>query len=356
MEIRIVICFVVLLFVEMTVSFLAFAENEVAPSPASVLKKIADARRSLKSGHIAVEIKTQITGKPSISSQFEIYFDGAKFRLNRGNEVVCLDCYSKYTRYHYTATKADNNSNMKNALTFYDGYDTPGPRMQIADPRWTGSIATSFLQLAVQNPAPLIYDYDYEKNGLSMEVTADDISGIKCWKVTFPSPLNPARTSIVTIWVDQVVWERILRVEVHLSEGNYLERVEIQEVHENGWFPAKIFYQRFVNGKLERKIDELFHIHPFNDELPPNTFSPKGIVFLEAGTPVEWNLDRDKPVEGDSLEWDGEKVVAVDEFGKMMQKEPKRIHPTNLFFILLGIALISLAIGIELLKKSNKKT
>jgi hypothetical protein len=336
--------------VVLVISLLGFSKVNAEPSPVQIFKKIADTRRSLKSGHISVEIQAQITGKPSSSTQLEIFFDGSQLRLNKDDEVVCLDCYSKYTRFYY---KADSES-MKYALVFYDGYDKPGLRMMISDPRWTGTIASSFLQLPLANIAPLIYDYDYAKNGLSMKLSSDNINGQQCWKVTFPSPFSPKSTG--TIWVDQSITERIIRSEFQLTSGdNYVDRIDVQEFHENNWFPTKTLYQRLVNGKLEQKIEETFQVFSLNKALPQDTFSPKGVSSLKPGTGVEWNLNRDKPAEGNRLEWDGEKIIAVD--SPTVPNNPvevRRFYHVQIFFILIGIALILFGIGLELLKRTKK--
>ncbi|MDR0705858.1 MAG: hypothetical protein LBF88_12855 [Planctomycetaceae bacterium] len=350
---KIVYVFIVVLIVPALV--FAEDENDVTPSPVSILKKIADTRRSIKSGYFLVEFQTQILGKPSSSQQWDIYFDGAKLRSDRklgGNkvEVVCLDCYSKYTRLYYTYSHPAS-SDMRNALVFYDGYDKPGIRFAIPDPRWIGCLALPFLG-SINVQAPLIYDYNYKENGDDIKILSDVIDRKKCWKIIFPSPLS-AGASTISVWVDQSVWEHIVRVECYLSSNgtNYLDRIDIQsETRENYWFPSKIVYQRQINGKIDRTSETTIKVLSINKPLSSDIFSPKGINFLKPGTPVAWHWDRDRPVVEGRLEWDGDKVVGVDEFSKIMQ-ESRRLQPFNLFLIFLGTALICFGICLKLLKK-----
>jgi hypothetical protein len=239
---------------------------------------------------------------------------------------------------------------MQNGLVFYDGYEVPGIRFAIPDPRWIGYLPYSFA-LSIHAQPTLVYGYDYKKNGYETQISQDTLDGQECWKVVFPSPLNSGK-SVFTIWVDKNASERIVRVECHAPTQNidYLDRLDVQGEVVQGkyWFPTRTVFQRLENGKVTRSSETTITILSLNEPLPVDTFSPKSIV--KPDTPVMWALDRDRPVPEGSLIWDGNAVVAEDAFGKMMA-ETVRFKPINMFFMLLGVALILFGIGLKLWKK-----
>jgi hypothetical protein len=125
--------------------------------------------------------------------------------------------------------------------------------------------------------------------------------------------------------------------------------VKTEKFRGNLWFPTTMYYKRTENTETTCNVKTTIKVISLNEPLPPNTFSPKGIGILKPDTPVAWHLDRNRPMEGE-LVWNGNEIVAVDEFGKMM-RESTRFSSFNIFLILLGAAMICFGIGLKLVKK-----
>ncbi|MDR1964953.1 MAG: hypothetical protein LBQ50_14375 [Planctomycetaceae bacterium] len=334
-----------------------FADDPISLEPVVLLKNIVQARNLIHSGHVVVDSQAEINGKKSVPIHWEILFDGTKTRVNQINNssvvTVCLDCYANYTRLYYT-TEKDITSQFENALVFYDGYDAPGLRLSIPDPKWAGYLPYSFLGSVHTNPL-LVYSYDYQKNGYEFQMVADTLGGHVCWKISFPLHLNSGDSQL-TIWADQKNSDRVYRVDCHLPQEksgdgiDYLDRIDTkgEVIEKNIWFPIQTHFSRTENGKVTRSSIAKFQILSLNQPLPVDTFSPKSIV--KPDTPVAWHLDRDRPFPEAELIWDGEKIVPIDYVSKMMQEAP-RIGTFNIISIILGLVLISFGIGLKLYKK-----
>ena len=148
----------------------------------------------------------------------------------------------------------------------------------------------------------------------------------------------------------------VLRVESRFeSEGIlYIDGVdsESEKYRNKIWFPKKLTYRRTEDGRVTESQETLIKVISLNEPLPENTFSPKGISFLKPGAPVSWALERDRPVEKGELVWNGKEVVARGTFElDKVVAESTHFKPINLFFILLGVALILFGIGLKLWKK-----
>ena len=325
------------------------------PSGTGIFTKIMESRQLIQSGHIVFD-STYSDANFTVHKKWNIWFDKSKIRsevIRDGIiEAICFDCYGKQTRLYYT-TQPPPDPSGKIGLTFYDGYEKPSPMLYIPDPRWFGCLTLTIEAGQYQFPAEM---YGLKPEGYTEppKVVSDTVADVDCWRIDY----RPPGITSYSVWVDKSDESRVLRAESRFDvvEGGkkvyYIDRVdsETEKYQDKIWFPQKLTYKRTENGEVTMTAEARIKIHALNDPLPPDTFSPKGISFLKPDTPVAWHLDRDRPVPSGELVWDGNEVVALDEFAKMM-RESRRLGPANYFFMLLGIALILIGLGMKLRKK-----
>jgi len=333
------------------------------PDGMMILTKILESRQSIQRGHVEVETTYRDAVTPSIHKKWSIWFEGDTKRrsdVTRGDntEVVCLDCYAERTELYYT-TQPPPDPNGKMALVFYDGYGEPSSDMIVPNPRWFGCLPDS-IQNAEFYLSPLeIYGY---RLGMSVEypkVVFDVRGNVDCWKVDWTFVFRHQGMTVnvpCTIWVDKSDESRVLRVETRFESDGilYIDGVDSETEKYKGkiWYPVKLAYRRTEDGNVTASQDTHIKVISLNEPLPENTFSPKGISFLKPGTPVSWAMERDRPVEKGELVWDGKEVTAMGTFEfEKMRRESMRFKPINMFFILLGIALILFGIGWKLWKR-----
>ncbi len=329
---------------------------EAPPDGMDIFAKIMQSRLQLERGHISIETRYSDTTVKSLQKNWDIWFDGAKIRsevtLDGISDALCLDCYDKMTRLHYTTRKPPEPDG-KMALAFYDGYEMPSVIFYIPDPRWFGGLSLTIEAGQYQFPAEM-YGSKREKYAVSPIAVSDSVQNIDCWRIDYKLPKGPTQA----VWVDKSDVSRVLRAESCFTveeAGQTVEFVdgvdsETEKYQDKTWFPNKLTYRRTEDGKETMSAIANITLHSLNEPLPADTFSPKGIRFLKPNTPVEWNLDRDRPVAKGQLIWDGNEVVALDEFRQMM-RESTRFSSFRVFIILLGIAFICLGIGLKLHKR-----
>ena len=342
---------------------IAFADS--VPDEAVILAKILASRQSIQRGHVEVEsVYTNLgKGEPAFHKKWNIRFEGDTKRhsdITQGGvtTVLCLDCYAERTELYYT-TRPPTAPDTTMALVFYDGYGQPSADRIVPNPRWFGCLSDS-IENAEFYLSPLeIYGSKPDRIAEYPKVVPDIRENVDCWKVDWQFAFRHqgmSKNVPCTIWVDKSDTSRILRVETRFESDEilYIDGVDSEsEKYQNKiWFPTKLTYRRTENGKISESQDTLIKVVSLNEPLPPDTFSPKGIDFLKPGTPVMWALERDRPVEKTELIWDGNNVVArgTFELDKIME-ESVRVKPINMFFMLLGIALILFGIGRILWKK-----
>jgi hypothetical protein len=336
---------------------------DTIPDGISILTKIRETRQLILSGH--VEIKTSSSGRQfrDFRKEWTIWFDGDNKRRSdviqsENTTVMCLDCYAEQTDLHYT-TLPPTDPNTTMALVFYDGYSDASLNRSVPDPRWFGCLVLE-IENSQYHLSPLeIYDSSLNKPAEHPTVVSDICKNVDCWKVDwrFDYSYNGMSTTVpCTLWVDKSDTSHILRVESRFESNGilYIDGVDSEsEKYQNKiWFPTKLTYQRTENGKITASQNTQINVLSLNEPLPPDTFSPKGISFLKPGTPVSWAMERDRPVEKGELVWDGNNVVSrgTFEIDKIIA-ESTRFKPINIFFMLLGVALILFGIGMKLWKK-----
>jgi hypothetical protein len=335
------------------------------PDGMAILAKILESRQSIQRGHVEIETVYEGNNTPdAIRKKWSIWFDGNEKRRSEvahgGNtEVVCLDCYAERTELYYT-TRTPTDPDTIMALAFYDGYGKSSPDRTVPNPRWFGCLPDSIKNAEFYLSAPEIYGSRPENTAEYPKVVSDVQANVDCWKVSFvleqhTSDAVPDRLPY-TIWVDKSDISRLLRAESRVEAGEilYINGVDSEsEKYQNKiWFPKKLTYKRTEDGKVTESQDVQIKVFSLNEPLPKNTFSPQGISIVKPGTPVEWALDRDRPVLKGPLVWDGNEVVAEGEF-ELNQIMAKSIglKPISIFFILLGVALILFGIGWTLWKR-----
>jgi len=335
------------------------------PDGIAILAKILESRQSIQKGHVEIEtIYTNLgKGEAALHKEWNILFEGDIKRRSDvtqgGNtEVVCLDCYAERTELYYT-TQPPPDPNGKMALSFYDGYGESSPDRTVPNPRWFGCLPDSIKNAELYLFPLEIYGSRSDKTSEYPKVISDIRENVDCWKVDwkFDFRYEGMSTSVpCTIWVDKSDWSRVIRVESQFESDGilYIDGVdsESEKYKSKIWFPSKLMYKRTENGKVTESQEVQIKVISLNEPLPENTFSPKGISFLKPGTPVSWAMERDRPVPKGQLVWNGNEVVAMGEYElASVMAESVRSKPNNMFFILLGVALILFGIGMKLWKK-----
>ena len=343
-----------------------FADS--VPDGAAILAKILESRQSIQQGH--VEVETVYTnhgaGEPALRREWNIWFEGDTKRRSDvtqgGNtEAVCLDCYAERTELYYT-TRPPSGPNTTMTLVFYDGYGEPSSDRTVPNPRWFGCLPDAIKNAEFYLSPLEIYGSKPDKSTEYPKIVSDMRANVDCWKVDWKFVFRHQGMSTnvpCAIWVDKSDVSHILRVESHFEADGvlYVDGVDSEsEKYQNKiWFPTKLTYRRTEDGKVTESQDTQIRVVSLNEPLQPDTFSPKGIDFLKPGTPVSWNLERDRPAEKVELVWNGREVVArgTFEMDKVMA-ESVRFKPINMFLMLLGIAMILFGIGWELWKRYGK--
>ncbi|MDR1922858.1 MAG: hypothetical protein LBQ66_00670 [Planctomycetaceae bacterium] len=346
------LCFVVVLIGVLSCG-VTFGESPALPSGEYLFDSIRKSRQAIRSGQ--VRVKTSVTEgnvtKPDW--QWTISFDDPKKRAdilrNGYTDTSCYDCYGNTTRMFYSTMPTP--SGRKFALTFTDGFDKEQGVDYIPEPRWFGFIPMDLSNTQHFSPA-LMYNTADQSQKKLLTVVADIRLNKPCWRV------NYVVDSIDHyIWLDQSNINRVVCVEGHFKSGDILF---VDQVVPEGdlfgdqkiWFPGKLHYKRTENNIVTRSSEEVIEVISLNESLPADTFSPKTIV--KPDTPVAWHLDRDRPFPEGELVWDGEKIVVVDHFSKMMKETP-RIGIANIVLMLLGLVLIFFGLGLRLIKRYRQQ-
>lgn len=345
-------CFVLVPLV-VSVYGASFVDAETIPNGLDIFANVVRSRQSIQKGHLTLStVYKDTTGVP-VKKKWGIWFDGAKMRSDvehKGiTETFCLNCYSKRTRLYYT-TQPVLEQDGKMALTFFDGDSKPFPNHYIPDPRWFGCLSLPIETSQYQFPLEM-YGLKPEKYTTFPKVVPERIAEMECWRIDYKIPGDIS----FSLWVAQADTSRVVRVasDFDVEGTHFIDCIDVEtEMRKDGniWFPTALHYRRTENDIMTCNAETTIKIVSLNEPLPADTFSPKGISFLKPGTPVAWHLDRDRPFPEGELEWDGEQVVLVDEFGKMM-RESSHFSPFRIFCILLGLALICIGIGMKLRTK-----
>jgi hypothetical protein len=330
------------------------AEGVSPPGWDELFRGIVQSRKELQSGQVHVKMTISDVGESAVEWLWTLSFDGNKKRADivRGGyqEVVCLNCYSTMTRFLYT-TKPSPIVDGKMALTFDDGYDKESGIEYIPDPRWFGYVPMDIVNTQHFIPV-LMYQSTSNRQGKSPTVTDVTFSNIPCWRVDYKQG-NVDHS----IWLSQSETSRVLCVEGRFSLDSmlFVDQVIVDDDLFEGkiYFPKTLHYKRLENGKVTRLVKTEIEVISLNQPLPADTFSPKGVSFLKPDTPVAWHLDRDRPFPEGELIWDGDNVVLLDAFGRMMQ-EPRQIGTVNMVLVFLGIACICFGVGRILYQKTLK--
>ncbi|MCL2120504.1 MAG: hypothetical protein FWH27_18985, partial [Planctomycetaceae bacterium] len=253
-------------------------------------------------------IESTITGDHGRTVwNMSLFFEGDHLRAdvdrNGATDVICLDCYSKYTRLTYTTNKPSEGHG-KAALTFTDGHASPSVLDFIPDPRWIGFLPLHFYDTSHLSPG-FIFGSKLELYEGGFVVESDTVSQVPCWKISFYPPFKNKYAHYI-IWVQQSFPDRLMRIENHFG-GRFVDSVTIEgDVYAGDvWYPKSVFYERRDGDIVTDKSETRIKVTSLNEPLPRDTFSPKGISFLKPDTPVAWHLDRDRPVPSGELVWDG---------------------------------------------------
>ncbi|MDR0704248.1 MAG: hypothetical protein LBF88_04595 [Planctomycetaceae bacterium] len=322
-------------------------EPETTLSGYDLFENIQKSVQTIHTGQVRIETSAIEGNLTPIKMQWTIYFDKNKNRadvVRHGHkDYLCYNCYGKMTRSFYTTTPPVVG---KMALEFTDGENPETGRHlnYIPDPRWFGFIPMDISNSQYYFPAKM-YDISVKRQQSEvLLVKTEMFSGIECWRVDYT--LDTVNHSI---WLDKLNHYHVVCVENRFVSDNiqFVDRVLTQRALYDGtiWFPHKLNYKRTENGVVTCSEETTIEVISLNKPLPPDTFSPKNIV--EPNTPVAWHLDRDRPVPDGELIWDGEQVI--DHFSMAMRDVPK-FGAARIVFILVGIALICLGIGLKLRK------
>ena len=79
------------------------------------------------------------------------------------------------------------------------------------------------------------------------------------------------------------------------------------------WFPSNYQYEDLRKGKLYRSHEVTIDVVSLNKELPDKVFSLEGMELIKSGTPVQWELNRERPGDG-KLIWNGKKILSEGDF------------------------------------------
>jgi hypothetical protein len=344
---------------------------ETVPHARDILAIVMTSRQLIQSGEIEIDSSYNDASGYKSSKHWKVYFDGSKKRsdvqfgnnidnsTNGHTDVICVNCYSKNTIFYYT-TQPPPNSNGKMALCFYDGSGKSNISFYIPEPKWFGYTSFTLESSIYQNPHEL-YGSNINLYKFVPDVYSDNSLGIDSWRIDFKYT-EVSLATLYSLWIDKSDASRVICAESRFNldeEGNkilFIDRVESEtEKFKNKiWFPTKLKYRRTENGKVTMSSDTAIKVISLNEPLPPNIFSPKGVDFLKPGTPVMWALGRDKPAEG-NLEWDGEKIVPIETKGKVVAEPSGSNIKVRIFFVLFGIAMIFIGVGIKFLRDSFKR-
>jgi hypothetical protein len=344
------LCFAVVL-VGVLLCGVTFGESPTLPSGEYLFDSIRKSRQAIRSGQVRVKTSVTEGSVPQPDWQWTISFDDQKKRSdvsrNGYTDTSCYDCYGNTTRLFYSTMPTPG----KFALTFTDGFDKEQGADYIPDPRWFGFIPMDLSNTRYFFPT-LMYDGAKQSQKKVLTVVADIRLNKPSWRV------NYVVDSIDHyIWLDQSNINRVVCVEGHFKSGDILF---VDQVIPEGdllgdkkiWFPRKLHYKRTENNIVTRTSEEVIEVISLNESLSADTFSPKTIV--KPDTPVAWHLERYRPFPEGELIWDGEKIVVVDHFSKMMKETP-RIGTANIVLILLGLALLFWGTGLHLIKKYRQQ-
>jgi hypothetical protein len=343
-------------FIICEISFCA----ESVPQASDIFANVIKSRQLILSGEIEIDSSYNLANIPDpILKRWRISFDASKIRtnINYDNKMttVCLDCYSKKTWFFYS-DQTYSNTNVQSGLIFYDVNNDPPHAYYIPDPRWFGYL-TFPIELSATYQKPLeMYCLNLDRYTEQPQVSQETVLGIDCWKVDY----KLSGITSYSLWISKSDQNRVVCAESRFVEESekvlFIDRMESETEKIKGefWFPVKLKYRRTENGKITEDYEATIKIISLNEPLPPNTFSPKGVDFLKPETPVIWALDRDKPAEG-NLEWDGEKIVPIETKGKVVAEPSGSNIKFRIFFVLLGIAMIFIGVGIKILHDSFKR-
>jgi len=354
-------------FVQIVLCLLLLSWDCVAdavPSQRDVLSGLFHERTKIERGCFEIVSTDSTVGHADVTWTWTIWLDGgnlrADVRRDGGIDVICVGCYGEYTRLFYTdKNPRDKDGKVQDgevALSFYDGYSEPTALMTIPSPLWLGVHPCAFELLHVFQPASLL-DIGRRVPSLVNPVTEADVAGKPtCWLVTIAQPEGSDDGNVYSYFVDRSDSTRIYRSEYRIGKDGEVFSAVIDVLEHYGkeyfYLPKKLKYVRKEQGKITSTSEISVNVVSLNEPLPENTFSPKGISFLKPGTPVMWALERDRPVKEGNLVWNGSEVVAEGTFElDRMMAESVRFKPVNMFFMLLGVALILFGIGLKLWKK-----
>ncbi len=288
------------------------------PDAIKLEQRTLSARRAIARGEVEFHVVRRLhSGKIEQRYEYRTFFDGQRIRCDMNHPLdstshaasaadalavrTCVLTEDTYLHYYHVNTPSDSahvlfkhDPKRPNHLSF---------TRHTVDPRLIGVVPSDPLVLHAKTLESFLALPDRRNTSVARQMIGD----LETWRIEY----ERGDGTQIRMWIAPSQDYSIVRAAVvpESCGGNLVSRIEChnRKYGDPGiWFPHRVRYERFLDGKFYYEVVVTVHAARFNQPVDDKVFTLEGMD-IPRGTPV-FNLS--SRWQGHEM-WDGSKIVPV---------------------------------------------